>query len=105
MAESWREACWRAEQELAEYRGTIIPAMAEKLREWQRTADELEEANRNLARALRVAERERDAANRLMMRVEKELEFTRKFIHDQGLEFALASAWGKETKGEAGERN
>ena len=28
-------------------------------------------------------------------KLEAELDFTRKFIHDQGLEFALASAWEK----------
>jgi len=91
MAESWREACWRAEQEVAEYRGTIIPAMAEKLRELRQTADELEEANRNLTRELRLAERERDVASRLMMWMEKELELTMEFIQDQGLEWALMS--------------
>ena len=83
MAESWREACWRAEQEVAEYKETIVPA---------------------IMRNLRIAERERDAANRMLMRMEKELEFTRQFIHDQGLEFALASAWEAKNKGEAGER-
>lgn len=28
----------------------------------------------------------------------EELEFTRKFIHEQGLEFALASEWNKHLK-------
>ena len=96
MAETWREACWKAEQEVAEYRGTIIPAMAEKLRELRRTADELEEANRNLARALRVAERERDAAERMCLRLDDELCFTRSFVHRHGLEWTLAGEWNLE---------
>ena len=28
----------------------------------------------------------------------EELKFTRKFIHEHGLEFALASAWGRSKK-------
>jgi hypothetical protein len=74
MAESWKEACWKAEQEAAEYRDTIVPALMMRLR---------------------IAERERDAANRMLMRLEEEMEFTRDFIRNHGLEFALASEWTK----------
>ena len=74
MAESWKEACWKAEQELAEYKDTIVPALLLKLR---------------------ITERERDAANRMLVRLEEEMEFTRDFIRNQGLDFALASEWTK----------
>ena len=37
----------------------------------------------------------RIAANRLEQ-LDKEVKFTRKFIHEHGLEFELASAWDKE---------
>lgn len=33
MAESWKEACWLAEQELAEYKNTVVPALMERIRE------------------------------------------------------------------------
>lgn len=33
MPETWKAACWKAEQELAEYRDVIVPAMMERLRE------------------------------------------------------------------------
>ena len=74
MAESWKAACWKAEQELAEYKGTIVPALVMKIR---------------------ITERERDAANRMLLRLEEEMEFTRDFIRKQGLEFALVSEWTK----------
>lgn len=74
MAESWKEACWKAEQELAEYKDTIVPALVLKLR---------------------ITERERDAANRMLVRLEEEMEFTRDFIRNQGLDFALVSEWTK----------
>ena len=32
MAESWKEACWKAEREVEEYKGTIVPALVEKVR-------------------------------------------------------------------------
>lgn len=37
------------------------------------------------------------ALNDIVDKKSKELEFTRKFIHEHGLEFALASAWNKQT--------
>ena len=37
-------------------------------------------------------------ANSLVDKYEAELKFTRKFIHEQGLEFALASEWDKYLK-------
>lgn len=37
-------------------------------------------------------------ANSLVDKYEAELEFTRKFIHEQGLEFELASEWDKHLK-------
>ena len=36
--------------------------------------------------------------NELVCKYRTELEFTRKFIHEHGLEFALASAWDKYLK-------
>ena len=36
-----------------------------------------------------------EQVNKLADRYRTELEFTRKFIHEHGLEFALASAWDK----------
>lgn len=36
MAEDWRTACWRAEREAEEYKGTIVPALVEKVRELER---------------------------------------------------------------------
>ena len=36
--------------------------------------------------------------NSLVDKYEAELEFTRKFIHEHGLEFELASAWNKHIK-------
>ena len=35
--------------------------------------------------------------NDIVDKYKTELEFTRKFIHEHGLEFALASAWDKQT--------
>lgn len=32
MAEDWRTACWKAEREVEEYKGTIVPALVEKVR-------------------------------------------------------------------------
>lgn len=33
MAESWKEACWKAERELEEYKGTIVPALVQRVKE------------------------------------------------------------------------
>ena len=33
MAEDWRTACWNAEREVEGYKGTIVPALVEKVRE------------------------------------------------------------------------
>lgn len=45
-----------------------------------------------------MCERVADALEALYCFKNKELEFTRKFIHEHGLEFALASAWDKHLK-------
>lgn len=37
------------------------------------------------------------ALNEIVDKYKTELEFTRKFIHEHGLEFSLASAWDKQT--------
>ena len=74
MAEDWRAAYGRVKMELEEFRGTIVPALVMKIR---------------------IAERERDAENRMLVRLEEEMEFTRDFIRNHGLEFALASEWTK----------
>lgn len=77
MAETWKEACWRAEQELVEYRDVIVPAMAEKLREQEGQIGALVKTNIDLVNRLQEARCE------LMM--------TRHFVHDHGLEWALMS--------------
>lgn len=45
-----------------------------------------------------MCERVADALEALYCFKNKELEFTRNFIHEHGLEFALASAWSKYLK-------
>ena len=45
-----------------------------------------------------MCERVADALEALYCFKSEELEFTRKFIHEHGLEFALASAWDKHLK-------
>lgn len=45
-----------------------------------------------------MCERVADALEALYCFKSEELEFTRKFIHEQGLEFALASEWNKHLK-------
>ncbi len=45
-----------------------------------------------------MCERVADALEALYCFKSEELEFTRKFIHEQGLEFALASEWNKQLK-------
>lgn len=77
MAESWREACWRAEQELVEYRDVIVPAMMERLREQEGQIGAMVKTNLDLANRLAEARCE------LMM--------TRHFVHEHGLEWALMS--------------
>ena len=84
MAEDWRSAYGRVKMELEEFRGTIVPALMDRLR---------------------LAERERDAANRLAGTLEREMIFTRRFIHDHGLEFDLASAWAAEIRKKGGDPN
>lgn len=81
MAESWREACWRAEQELAEYRGTIVPAMMDRLKEQEEQIGAL--VKRNLELVDRLQE------------VSCEMKITRAFIHEHGLEWALMSRLSK----------
>ena len=39
-----------------------------------------------------------EQTNSLVNKYKAELEFTRKFIHEHGMEFALASAWDKHLK-------
>ena len=77
MAESWREACWRAEQELVEYRDVIVPAMMERIKEQEGQIRAMVETNLDLANRLQEARCE------LMM--------TRHFVHEHGLEWALMS--------------
>ena len=33
MAEDWRTDCWKAERELEEYKGTIVPALIDRIKE------------------------------------------------------------------------
>ncbi len=77
MAESWKEACWRAEQELAEYRDVIVPAMMERLTEQEGQIKAMVKTNLDLANRMQEARCE------LMM--------TRQFVHEHGLEWALLS--------------
>lgn len=77
MAETWREACWKAEQEVVEYRDVIVPAMMERLKEQEGQIGALVKTNLDLANRLQEARCE------LMM--------TRQFVHEHGLEWALMS--------------
>lgn len=79
MAEDWRTACWRAEREVEEYKGTIVPDLVEKVRV-------MEEQNKRLERMNKMQ-------SVTMGKLHDELCFTRMFIHKHGLEFALAEAW------------
>ena len=84
MAESWKEACWKAEREVEEYKGTIVPALVEKVRE--------------LEEQLRKAERMNERQSIVMGKMHDKVCFMRQFIHQHGLEFALASEWERERK-------
>lgn len=68
LAGSWKDACWRAEGELAEYKESIVPAL--KL-----DVERLQKANHDLVAQLN------DARCELMI--------TRNFVHEHGLEWAL----------------
>ena len=57
-------------------------------------ADAIEDMSKRIARLEKEArEKERCIDNYI-----EEVNFTRKFIHEHGLEFALASAWDKHIK-------
>jgi hypothetical protein len=84
MAESWKEACWKAEREVEEYKGTIVPALVEKVRE--------------LEEQLRKAERMNERQSIVMGKMHDEVCFMRQLIHRHGLESALASEWERERK-------
>lgn len=84
MAEDWRTACWKAEREVEEYKGTIVPALVERVRELETQVRKVEGMN------------ERQSI--VMGRMHEELCFMRQFIHRHGLEFALASEWEWERK-------
>lgn len=77
MAESWKAACWRAEQELVEYKETIVPAMMDRVKEQEGQIRVLAKTNLDLANRLNEARCE------LMM--------TRQFVSEHGLEWALMS--------------
>lgn len=79
MAESWKESCWKAERELEEYKGTIVPALVERVRELEERNKKLEQMN------------ERQALTLGKMR--DEVCFLRRFIHEQGMDFRMAQAW------------
>lgn len=84
MAEDWRTACWKAEREVEEYKGTIVPALVERVRE--------------LETQLRKVEGMNERQSIVMGKMHEELCFTRRFVHRHGLEFALASEWEQERK-------
>lgn len=81
MAESWKEACWKAEREVEEYKGTIVPALVEKVRE--------------LEDQLRKAERMNERQSIVMGKMHDEVCFLRRFVHDQGLDHQMTQAWLK----------
>lgn len=81
MAESWQEACWKAERELEEYKGTIVPALVQK-------AKELEEKNRKL-------EAMNERQGMVLGKMHDEVCFLRRFVHDQGLDMKMTQAWLK----------
>lgn len=81
MAESWQEACWKAERELEEYKGTIVPALVQKVKE-------LEEKNRKL-------EAMNERQGMVLGKMHDEVCFLRRFVHDQGLDFQMTQAWLK----------
>lgn len=76
MPETWKAACWRAEQELVEYRDVIVPAMMDRLREQEGQIGAMVKTNLDLANRLAEAR--------------CELRMTRQFVHEHGLEWALA---------------
>ena len=82
MAEDWRTACWKAEREVEEYKGTIVPALVERVKELERETRRLLCMN--------------EEQSLMLGKMYSEVVFTRKFIHEQGLEFALLSAQEKE---------
>lgn len=75
MPETWKAACWKAEQELVEYRDVIVPAMMERLREQEGQIGALVRQNLELVDRLHE--------------VKCELMITRQFVRDHGLEWAL----------------
>lgn len=79
MAEDWRTACWKAERELEEYKGTIVPALVQKVKE-------LEEKNRKL-------EAMNERQGMVLGKMHDEVCFLRRFVHDQGLDFQMTQAW------------
>lgn len=79
MAEDWRTAYGQVKMELEEYKGTIVPALTERVRE-------LEEKNRKLE-----AMNERQSI--VMGKMHDEVCFLRRFVHDQGLDFQMTQAW------------
>ena len=79
MAESWKEACWKAERELEEYKATIVPALVQKV-------NELEEKNRKL-------EAMNERQGRVRGKMHDEVCFLRRFVHDQGLVMMMTQAW------------
>lgn len=81
MAESWKEACWKAERELEEYKGTIVPALVQKVKE-------LEEKNRKL-------EAMNERQGMVLGKMHDEVCFLRRFVHDQGLDMKMTQAWLK----------
>ena len=82
MAKDWRTACWKAEREVEEYKGTIVPALVERVKELERETRRLLCMN--------------EEQSLMLGKMYSEVVFTRKFIHEQGLEFALLSAQEKE---------
>ncbi len=79
MAESWRSAYGQAKMELEEYKGTIVPALVQKVKV-------LEEKNRKL-------EAMNERQGMVLGKMHDEVCFLRRFVHDQGLDFQMTQAW------------
>lgn len=94
MAESWREACWKAERELEEYKGTIVPALVDRVKRLEKVEVLLREQMEHS-----------DRQSMVMGKMHDEVCFLRRFIHDNGLDFKMTQAWTEERLRIAGERS
>ena len=79
MDDSWRTAYGQVKMDLEEYKGTIVPALVQKVKE-------LEEKNQKL-------EAMNERQGMVLGKMHDEVCFLRRFVHDQGLEMKMTQAW------------